>query len=149
MIPPCLKLSNIRFISRVKWSNLGKGVAPFPTPRCRSYWKGSLLVALDYGRLLYLLIQGRLLFRQTLYVENLISHTFVNLILKKTKNKQPNKQKPVGTPIFLEFYLKELLYHYLSIEFLNFHSVNQFLAFFIVCLVWRIGKEERKKENKL
>ena len=27
----------------------GKGVAPFPTPRCSSYWKGSLLVTLDYG----------------------------------------------------------------------------------------------------
>ena len=33
--------------SRVKWSNPGKGVAPFPTPRCSSYWKGSLLLALD------------------------------------------------------------------------------------------------------
>ena len=28
-------------------------VAPSPTPRCSSYWKGSLLVALDYGRQLY------------------------------------------------------------------------------------------------
>ena len=45
-----LKLSNIRCISRVKWSNPGKGVAPSSTPRCSSYWKGSLLVALDYGR---------------------------------------------------------------------------------------------------
>ena len=27
-----------------------------PTPRCRSYWKGSLLVALDYGRQLYFFI---------------------------------------------------------------------------------------------
>ena len=25
-----------------------KGVAPSPSPRCSSYWKGSLLVALDY-----------------------------------------------------------------------------------------------------
>ena len=33
-------LSNIRYISREKWSNRGKGVAPSPTPRCRSYWKG-------------------------------------------------------------------------------------------------------------
>ena len=28
MIPPCLTLSNIRYVSRVKWSNPGKGVAP-------------------------------------------------------------------------------------------------------------------------
>ena len=41
MIPPCLTLSNVRYISRVKWSNPGKGVAPSLTPRCCSYWKGS------------------------------------------------------------------------------------------------------------
>ena len=35
--------------SRVKWINLGKGVAS-PTPRCSSYWKRSLWVILDYGR---------------------------------------------------------------------------------------------------
>ena len=34
----------------------GKGVAPFPTPWCSSYRKGSLRVTLDYGRQLYLLI---------------------------------------------------------------------------------------------
>ena len=54
LVPPCLTLSNIRYVLRVKWSNPGKGVAPSPIPRCSSYWKGSLLVALDYGRLLYL-----------------------------------------------------------------------------------------------
>ena len=30
-----------------------QGVAPSPTPRCRSYWKGSLLVTLNYSRQLY------------------------------------------------------------------------------------------------
>ena len=55
MILPCLKLSNIRYVSRVKWRNPGKGVASFNTPRCCSYWKGSLLVTLDYSRQLYLL----------------------------------------------------------------------------------------------
>ena len=30
LIPPCLTLSNIRYVSRVKWSNPGKGVVPFP-----------------------------------------------------------------------------------------------------------------------
>ena len=61
IIPKTLKmvldtslLSNIRYVSRVKWSNPGKGVAPSPIPMCSSYWKGSLLVALDYGRQLYL-----------------------------------------------------------------------------------------------
>ena len=53
LIPPCLTLSIIRYVSRVKWSNPGKGVALSPTSQCSSYWKGSLRVALDYGRQLY------------------------------------------------------------------------------------------------
>ena len=40
LIPPCLALSNIRYISRVKWSNPGEGVVPSPISRCSSYWKG-------------------------------------------------------------------------------------------------------------
>ena len=55
LMPPCLTLSIIRYGSRVKWSNTRKGVVPFRTPRCRSYWKGSLRVILDYVRQLYLL----------------------------------------------------------------------------------------------
>ena len=31
MIPPYLTLSSIRYVSRVKWNNPGKGVAPSPT----------------------------------------------------------------------------------------------------------------------
>ena len=50
----CLTLSTIIQGSRVKRSNPGKGVAPSPTLRCSSYWKGSLRVALDYVRHLYL-----------------------------------------------------------------------------------------------
>ena len=56
LIPPCLTLSNIRYVSRVKWSNPGKGVAPSPTPQCSSYWKGSLLIALNYSCQLYFYI---------------------------------------------------------------------------------------------
>ena len=37
----------------MKWNNLGKGVAPSPTPRCSSYWKGSFRVTFAYGRQLY------------------------------------------------------------------------------------------------
>ena len=36
-----------------------EGVAPSPTPRCSSYRKGSLLVALDYGCQQQLLIYKR------------------------------------------------------------------------------------------
>ena len=35
---------------KVKWSSLGKGVVPFPTSRCSSFWKGGLQITLDYGR---------------------------------------------------------------------------------------------------
>ena len=55
LIPPCLTLSNLRYVLRVKWSNPGKEVAPFPTPRCSSCWKGSLLVTLNFSCQLYLL----------------------------------------------------------------------------------------------
>ena len=34
LMPPCLTLSIIRYGSRVKWSNPGKGVAPSPTTWC-------------------------------------------------------------------------------------------------------------------
>ena len=56
LIPLCLTLSIIRYVSRVKWSHPGKRVAPSPTCRCSSYWKRSLLVTLEYGCQLYLLI---------------------------------------------------------------------------------------------
>ena len=58
---PCLTLSIIRYGSRVKWNNPGKGVAPSPSPRCSSYWKGSLQVTLDYSRQLYLYIYSWLI----------------------------------------------------------------------------------------
>ena len=53
LIPPCLTPSNIRYVSRVKWSNPWKGVSSSPTHRCSSYWKGSLRVALDHSCQLY------------------------------------------------------------------------------------------------
>ena len=34
---PCLTHSNIRYVSRLKWSNPRKRVAPSPTPWCGSY----------------------------------------------------------------------------------------------------------------
>ena len=40
------------------------GVAPFPTPRCSGYIKGSLLVTLDTGRQLYFIynFQSKIVF---------------------------------------------------------------------------------------
>ena len=48
LIPPCLTLSIIKYGSRVKWRNPGKGVVLSPTPRCSSFWKGRLRVAFYY-----------------------------------------------------------------------------------------------------
>ena len=42
LMPPCLSLSIIRYVSRVKWSNPRNGVAPSPTSQCSSYWKVTL-----------------------------------------------------------------------------------------------------------
>ena len=52
-MPPCLTLSIIRYGSRVKWSNPGRGVVPSSTPQSSSYWKGSLQVPCDCGHQLY------------------------------------------------------------------------------------------------
>ena len=62
LMPPCLTLSIIRYVSRVKWSNLRKAVAPSPTPWCNSYRKGSLRVTLDKGSLQVTLDKGRQLY---------------------------------------------------------------------------------------
>ena len=53
LISHCSILSVIRYVSRVKWSNPGKGVMLFSTHRYSCYWKGSLRVTFDYGRQLY------------------------------------------------------------------------------------------------
>ena len=44
-MPPSLRLTIVRYGSRIMWRNPGKNVAPASTPRCSSYWKGSLRVA--------------------------------------------------------------------------------------------------------
>ena len=72
LIPPCLTLSNIRCVSRVKWTNPGKEVAPSPTPQCSSYWKGSLLVGLNYGH-----------HQQLIYIE--IIPFYAHVFLSSTK----------------------------------------------------------------
>ena len=48
LVPSSFTIIIIRYLSRVKWSNPGEGVAPFLTPRCSSYWKGSLRVTLTF-----------------------------------------------------------------------------------------------------
>ena len=85
LISPCLTLSIIRYISRVKWNNPRKEVAPFPTP-CSSYWKGNLWDALDYCCQLYLL-----------YIPGYIKWKLINLFIYQ--------------PIYIFFPSISLTYH--------------------------------------
>ena len=55
-----LNTSIIKYRSRVKWSNPGKGVAPSPTLWCSSYQRGSLQITLNYGHQLYFYLIIRL-----------------------------------------------------------------------------------------
>ena len=48
-----LNTQHYKVLSRVKWSNPGKGVAPSPTPWCSSNRKGILRVTFDYGCQIY------------------------------------------------------------------------------------------------
>ena len=77
----CLTLSVIRYGSRIKWSNPGKGVAPSPIPWCSSYRKGSLRVTLDYCRQLYLF---------TLFIS--ISDNFISKVKQFLKTVIPSEQ---------------------------------------------------------
>ena len=54
LVPPCLTLSIMRYKSRVKWSNPGKGVMTFLTSSYSSYRKRSLLncIRLDAKKIL-------------------------------------------------------------------------------------------------
>ena len=66
LMPPYLTLNIIKCGSRVKWSNPRKGVAPSPTPRCRSYRKESPQLTLYNGGQLYLLY----IYKQGLVLNN-------------------------------------------------------------------------------
>ena len=81
MIPPCLTLSNIKYVSRVEWNNPGKGVALSPTLQCSSYWKGSLLVTLNYGHLLFLFIQYSIISKDIIIFPLLFGQTFFSLLV--------------------------------------------------------------------
>ena len=53
--PSLLNTQHYKIRIKVKWSNPGKGVMPYPTPWCSSHRKGSPRVTLDYGHQLLLI----------------------------------------------------------------------------------------------
>ena len=61
------------------WSNSGKGVAPFPIPRCSNYWKGNFRVTLDHGRQVLLIIKW-LMIKSKYWIGALLLN-FIYLIL--------------------------------------------------------------------
>ena len=97
LIPPCLTLTNVRYISRVKWSNPGKRVAPSPTPQCSSYWKGSLLDALNYGRQLYFLLLPNWL------IGSLIAKLFWRFVIDNEKGGEISHDISLKSPIIQKF----------------------------------------------
>ena len=89
LIPPCLTVSNIRYVSRVKWSNPGKWVAPSPTTQCSSNQKESLLVA----NFTYLLIAYKTSFYISLHIRHLFSKKCAHLLTGPRMHQLYRQQK--------------------------------------------------------
>ena len=73
----------VRIKSKVEQSDPGKWVAPSPTPWFSSYWKGSLLVALDSGQQLFFFLHLLNNIHKVLYVK--IFHLFMSNIIPLSK----------------------------------------------------------------
>ena len=114
MIPPCLKLGNIRYISRVKWSNSGKGVVPSPELWCSSYWKGSLLVVLFTYLFAY----------NDRFLKIMSDFTCKSLI--KTSHYFPNALMPSHQPFFLSVHCRTLAY-------LKFCKIWEVMSLILCC----------------
>ena len=132
LMPPCLTLSIMRYISRVKWSTPGKGVAPSLTPRCSSYWKGSLWIALDYSCQPYLLtLLSTAVFLESRFlcfsVENIKS-----LKLSKLLTKLMSYLVSISLLFFL-FFLKNK-----QTWACKYGCVH--LAYHLLLLLWRIAR---------
>ena len=116
---PCLTLSIIRYASRVKWSNPGKEVAPFPSPRCSSYWKGSLLVILGYSRQLtstFCKIVFFTTFAIFKWVTTILSFFWVVIYLKTTDGRKQSyairlEAIPVNIIFYTSQYIIATIYH--------------------------------------
>ena len=125
-IPPCLTLSNIRYVSRVKWSNPGKRVALSPTPLCSSYWKESLRITLGYGRQLYFaLSRGEITVNET-YIFFQKAHLESAILI-------PAGFRLVGTPRCSNYWKGSLLVALFTFTF-TYSNVTVINLFNIICL---------------
>ena len=142
LMPPCLTLSIIRYGSRVKWRNPGKGVAPSPTPWCSSYWKGSLRVTFNYGRQLYLHIyiytyreRGRVETERKILI-NIDGYRCVYAYIMKTRTRTTHihvytsiKLGAWQVSVFRICDHQTKLYIYIYIYITAIENINRFLMF--------------------
>ena len=129
LMPPCLILSIIRYVSKIKWSNRGKGVAPSPTLWCSSYLKGILLVTLDYGPQLYFIYSYityiLCIFICIIYVSfvNIYIYIFIYIMY-------------ICLFIYI-IYIYMYIYLYILYIYVNIHIYNLYIYIYIYIMVSR------------
>ena len=126
-------------MSRVNRSNPGKGVAPSATPRCSSYWKGSLQVALDNGRHSYFY------FYVYTYTHKHI-HTHTQICIHTCTHLHTQSDSP-----FLSLSLSLSLFH--TRTRMRARALTQIYVCVCVCAyqsidVWDLSGSEKKKRKK-
>ena len=102
-----------------KRRNPGKGVAPFLTPRCSNYWKGSLQFALDYGRPTYL---------QLIYIYIYIYISKCRKLKNKKRTKGDIFNNRLSWPNLLEEWVRSLLHAVLLWSLTKLSLVNKYLS---------------------
>ena len=134
MISPCLTLSNIRNISRVKWSNSRKRVAPSPTPGVVAIEKGAfgLPTLLTYicikkksGPFKYIILNTARYFR---YIDDILLIYPQDLDLRSITDRLNNVEP--------------------SIKFIHELEYNSTVPFLDILLIRNINKLESKVYRK-
>ena len=110
---PCLILSIIRWGSRVKWNNLGKG-------GCSSKWKRSLRVTLDYGQQLYLYFVIWVMVKRESFVCN-----YFGFWKQLSLTVIWGEAKEITSPNILPFFLLVVLVSY-AFKFFWVYQTNNF-----------------------
>ena len=100
MVSPCLTLGNIRYISRVKWSNPRKGVAPSSytlkrEPSGRPCLRSSTLLTFTLCLLghLYFLLSSHIDFKKNLCTEHIHDEYKIYMLIKFSKIIHPKFPK--------------------------------------------------------
>ena len=82
LMPPCLTISVIRYRSRVKWNNPGKGVVPSLIPWCSSYRKfGSPSTTSAHFIFTYVWFRRSLSLSLSLSLSHTHTHIYIYIII--------------------------------------------------------------------